>query len=140
MTMFKPKNGTSRHTHIFPEFRNFLLHEWRDWTETDYMISGCRADATKGTMRYDFRKIFHNHREKVGMKKVTIHSMRHSFCTVCMSQNEEGEKGELEIAAWMGDGIAVVKAHYDHYKKAYQQPKKDYFAASAAGASAGAST
>ena len=125
---FTPKDDTSRHAPIFPEFREFLLHEWRDWTETDYMISGCRADATKGTMRYDFRKIFHNHRKKVGQEKVTIHSMRHSFCTVCMSRKADIKK----VADWMGDEIKTVEDHYNHYQKIYAAPDEDYFAAPAA--------
>jgi integrase len=119
---FRPKDRTTRWIPIFDDFYNFLTKEWTDWKRQKFVVSGRGKKEASGVMRYDFRKIFAAHRRLFGMNRVTIHTMRHSFVTVCLEN-----KASLEmLSLWTSDSIEVLNAHYHHFTAQNVLPESQY--------------
>ena len=119
---FTSKNRRTRYIPLDKTFGKFLLKEYTTWRKEDFMISGDGTESSAFS-RYDFRKTFRTLREEVGMPHVTIHAMRHSYCTILATKNNSPES----IAEFMGDDVKVIREHYLHYVNQYPKLKHKAF-------------
>lgn len=77
---------------------------------TDYLVEPGKVQGAN-RYRYDFIKPFNTHLKKCGVE-CSPHDMRRTFCTLAVRNNATFE----QLAAWVGDSVRVLAAHYAHLK------------------------
>lgn len=102
---WQPKDRDNRTIPLTREFLEFL----RPFSNREPYI--VRPDVTAGAGRYrwDFRRPFTDLLEEVEVK-CTFHDLRRTFASQLISSGVSAYK----VARWLGDGMAVVEAHYGH--------------------------
>lgn len=102
---WEPKDRDNRTIPLTKEFLAFL-HPYAD--REPYIV---RPDVVAGAGRYrwDFRRPFNDLLEEVEVK-CTFHDLRRTFASQLISSGVSAYK----VARWLGDGMAVVEAHYGH--------------------------
>ena len=103
---FRSKNEKVRHLKLSEAFKNFLMDEFGLWEKQRYMLH----PKAKGTRyRWDPRRPFDEYMESKGFSWVSMHTMRHSFCTAMAPTVPS-----IVLAAAVGDTVRTIEKHYNH--------------------------
>jgi integrase len=102
---WQPKDRDNRTIPLTREFLEFL----RPYADREPYIVRPDVVAGAGRYRWDFRRPFTDLLDEVGIK-CTFHDLRRTFASQLVSSGVSAYK----VARWLGDGMAVVEAHYGH--------------------------
>lgn len=102
---WQPKDRDNRTIPLTKEFLAFL----RGYGDREPYIVRPDVVAGAGRYRWDFRRPFTDLLDEVGIK-CTFHDLRRTFASQLVSSGVSAYK----VARWLGDGMAVVEAHYGH--------------------------
>lgn len=102
---WQPKDRDNRTIPLTREFLEFL----RPFATREPFIVRPDVVAGKSRYRWDFRLPLTELLEEVGIK-CTFHDLRRTFASQLVSSGVSAYK----VARWLGDGMAVVEAHYGH--------------------------
>jgi integrase len=66
-----------------------------------------------------YRSVWNPACTQLGIKDLSFHSMRHTFASTALMRGAS----PTEVAAWLGDTVAVVMRHYAHVIKGLEQDR-----------------
>jgi integrase len=104
---WEPKDRDDRTIPLTEEFIAFLRHYGRP---SPFMIEPKKLAKKKWRYRYDFRRPFQQLVKSIGLDWVHIHTMRHTFGSLKVSDGVSLYK----VAVWLGDLERVVQDHYGY--------------------------
>lgn len=112
---WKPKDRTDRTIPMTDEFADFLRAYG---LPEPFMIAPEKPEGGRWRYRYDFRAPFYALMDRLRIvpavthgdrgARVTIHTMRHTFASLRVSNGVSLYK----VANWLGDGMRVTERHY----------------------------
>lgn len=106
---FRVKDREARFIPLSAPFAEFLKRYLAGRKARDFALKP-RVKHGRNVYRYDFEKPFRNYTKAMGMKWVSAHVMRHTFASLLVQSGVS----IFKVAAWLGDGVAVVEKHYAH--------------------------
>lgn len=110
---FAPKDRDTRTVPMTKEFQTWLKRVYLkgrpDWKSEPFMMMP-KVEHGKHRYRWEFRKPFVAHMEKLGLERFTFHDLRRTFASLLVSKGVSIYK----VAKWLGDAVKVVEETYGH--------------------------
>lgn len=106
---FRVKDREARFIPLTKPFRAFLFRYLRGKPRDAFAL---RPEVVhgRGTYRYDFHRPYNDYMTRKRCRWCTAHVMRHTFASLLV----QAGVSIFKCAKWLGDGVAVVEAHYAH--------------------------